>query len=328
MNVIGLKNTGKVIAYYNPVLTKPSKYSFYELTRGRYDDNYVTPVNFNSIIFGQDYNYNFQNFDNQISISPSIAPYENIKGFSFRFKYTDNSNNGLYSSCCILQIPGCITLNLSPNNDNKLGLLTTSMKKISTLSLSKNTYYNVYVDFENGYFYINGINYTTTFKPSWTLDSGDSIKIGRGNYSGYFSLRMSLCEFAFYNAVLTNDERNILFSNATYVTGVKINEQIDSKLKIKDTFQLTTTVYPTDTTIKTVLWTSSDDSVATVDYNGLVTCVGEGTCTITATTTEGTGIKDSRTINVSSISKIIKSTVKNAIQNHRLIQEYLIRQEE
>ena len=46
--------------------------------------------------------------------------------------------------------------------------------------------------------------------------------------------------------------------------------------------QLTATVLPADAEDKTVVWSSSADAVATVDSSGLVTAVGVGTATITA----------------------------------------------
>ena len=54
------------------------------------------------------------------------------------------------------------------------------------------------------------------------------------------------------------------------------------------TQQLTATLVLADGSTRdvtdTATWTSSDESVATVDSSGLVTAVAEGTATITATT--------------------------------------------
>ena len=70
------------------------------------------------------------------------------------------------------------------------------------------------------------------------------------------------------------------------VTGVKLNKSSKS-LTIGDNFTLTATVKPDNATDKSVTWSSSDTSVATVDENGVVTAVSEGTATITATASNG-----------------------------------------
>lgn len=58
-------------------------------------------------------------------------------------------------------------------------------------------------------------------------------------------------------------------------------------LKVGSTVQLTATVAPDEATEKSVNWSSSDTNVATVDKDGLVTVVGEGTAIITVSTVVG-----------------------------------------
>ena len=53
------------------------------------------------------------------------------------------------------------------------------------------------------------------------------------------------------------------------------------------TLQLTATVNPDNADDKTVTWSSSNEDVATVDEDGLVTAVAKGEATITVTTTDG-----------------------------------------
>lgn len=51
--------------------------------------------------------------------------------------------------------------------------------------------------------------------------------------------------------------------------------------------QLTATIMPADAGNKAVKWSSSDEKIAKVDENGMVTAVGAGKATITATTLDG-----------------------------------------
>ena len=57
-----------------------------------------------------------------------------------------------------------------------------------------------------------------------------------------------------------------------------------------DSEKLTAVVTPDDATDKNVAWISSDEAVATVDQDGNVTAVSQGTATITATTTDGSNL--------------------------------------
>lgn len=56
----------------------------------------------------------------------------------------------------------------------------------------------------------------------------------------------------------------------------------EASLNVGETYQLIATVQPENATDKTVEWTSSDNEVATVSEDGLVTAVAEGNATITA----------------------------------------------
>lgn len=63
------------------------------------------------------------------------------------------------------------------------------------------------------------------------------------------------------------------------------------------TRQLTVTIEPSDADNQDVIYTSDDDSVASIDNIGLVTANSEGTATITVTTDDG-GFTDTATVNV------------------------------
>ena len=67
-------------------------------------------------------------------------------------------------------------------------------------------------------------------------------------------------------------------------------DKSELSLEINQTATLTATVLPTGASNKTLRWTSSDDAVATVDQNGVVTAVGIGEVFITAETTDGSNL--------------------------------------
>ena len=62
--------------------------------------------------------------------------------------------------------------------------------------------------------------------------------------------------------------------------------------------RLTATVLPDNASNKRVTWSSSDESVAEVTGTGGVAAVGLGTCTITCSATDGSGVSATCTVNV------------------------------
>ena len=82
--------------------------------------------------------------------------------------------------------------------------------------------------------------------------------------------------------------QNILLPSAQKVDAESVSLSEESaSVRIGGSKQLTATVKPDNTTIKTLTWTSSDETVATVDENGLVTAKKSGSTVVTATTENG-----------------------------------------
>lgn len=73
------------------------------------------------------------------------------------------------------------------------------------------------------------------------------------------------------------------------VTGITISGE--TTVEVDSTITLIATVEPADADNKNVTWSANPESVATVDQNGVVTGVSEGTVTITATSNENNNIK-------------------------------------
>ena len=74
------------------------------------------------------------------------------------------------------------------------------------------------------------------------------------------------------------------------VTSITLDKTSEMLTEMGQTIQLTPTVLPDNATDKTVTWSSSNPAVATVSETGLVTAVGDGTATITATAADGSGV--------------------------------------
>lgn len=123
---------------------------------------------------------------------------------------------------------------------------------------------------------------------------------------GYWSRRGTLLETAYYFSTPsydvgtdTEDRRygkNIRPVNiqglpsVQYVTNILLSENSLGLLR-NESKVLTATVFPQNAADRSVTWTSSNNDVATVDQTGRVTAKADGTCVITCSATDGSGVK-------------------------------------
>lgn len=76
----------------------------------------------------------------------------------------------------------------------------------------------------------------------------------------------------------------------------------DASLNTGNTLQLMAEVFPENAENRTLKWASSDEKVAVVDDNGLVTAIGAGEATITVESQDGSGVSASCVITVTKLA--------------------------
>lgn len=76
----------------------------------------------------------------------------------------------------------------------------------------------------------------------------------------------------------------------------------DASLNAGNTLQLLADIFPENAENKTLKWTSSDEKVAVVDNNGMVTAIDAGEAVITVESQDGSGVSASCVITVTKIS--------------------------
>ena len=93
---------------------------------------------------------------------------------------------------------------------------------------------------------------------------------------------------------ITTDGSNLSATCAVSVTTVPVESVTLNRTELEmnegSSYTLSATVLPSDAYDRSLTWTSSNPSVATVNYNGRVTAVGIGSTIVTATTNDGTNI--------------------------------------
>ena len=99
------------------------------------------------------------------------------------------------------------------------------------------------------------------------------------------------------------------------MTGVTLDKETLELTVGEGTAQLVATIAPEGATDTRLVWLSSDEKVATVDENGVVTPVGEGNATITVVTVDG-NFSDTCTVTVNAADPSAEVNYNVVINNY------------
>ena len=166
-------------------------------------------------------------------------------------------------------------------------------------------------------YHVKVYNYTTGFAETLSKD-GENAVMRQCEYTwdllsnnGGFMLRETGTDYNCINQLdggggplgFWNNDQSLTDDGSTFrveeaqpidekimVTGISLDKTSLTFTAANQTATLTATVLPSNATNKSVMWTSSNTSVATVDANGKVTAVANGTATITAKTNDGSNL--------------------------------------
>lgn len=153
---------------------------------------------------------------------------------------------------------------------------------------NESTYYNVYV-------YTNG-EYLYRYPTGGYVTSGGLVKMS----SSSSKLQSTYAKFDF-SGIWKMEESYPVFRNfdVNFITSITASNLTVNKGKYKN---ISYTITPSDARFKKIQFTSSKTSVATVDANGKVKGVKEGSTTIKLKSTDGTNISTSITVDVTNVS--------------------------
>ena len=226
------------------------------------------------------------------NITPSDAEDKNVRWSSSNTKVATVSSSGVIKAAgngtCKITATTTDGTNLSASVDLTVNIPPTTIK------LDKSSY--TFNDTKNMQLKATILpTQASNTKLNWTSDN-ESVATVDGN-GVVTPVKNGTCNITATTADGTNVKGNcnIIVDIKPQVVGLN---KTSYTFNDNQTMKLNATILPSQASDTKLNWTSDNESVATVDGNGVVTPVKSGTCNITATTADGTDIKGNCNITV------------------------------
>lgn len=125
-----------------------------------------------------------------------------------------------------------------------------------------------------------------------------------GSYPEYVTLHVPANAMASYKASAPwSNFGEIVSLTNELITGITLNQNAVTLVE-GEQLQLIATITPNYATDPSVTWSSSDENVAIVDANGVVTAIASGTAIITATANDGSNVSASSEVTVERLTHV------------------------
>lgn len=161
------------------------------------------------------------------------------------------------------------------------------------------------------------VEWTSSNEAVATVDQEGNVSAISGDGAGFSIINVTPVGFLSSSGVGAS-VKVVVSNELVPAEAITVNSEAD-ELYAGDQMQLTVAISPDKATYKTVEWSSSDESLATVDASGVVTAqVTEATTapvTITATALDGSGVTGSKTINIRQIVQPEEITIDPSFDN-------------
>lgn len=134
------------------------------------------------------------------------------------------------------------------------------------------------------------VSYTPSELPSpwryeWSSSNEKIASVYKGQITGHSAGECTIMVSTTNEEGVELHDECIVKVNPVKATDIKLSET-EKSIELGETFTLTATLTPNNSTDKTILWSSSNTSIAKVE-DGKITALQKGECVITATTQDG-----------------------------------------